>query len=164
MDFIEIVLIVVAAFILLSLARKVVIAKHATPIDPNSADWLEATRKVQASLSTARSLFEETPGSVIVKYAVTNSQGDREHVWGELLEITDESFTATMENSLVEGNPENDPPYTLSHELLEDWAVINPNGTVRGGFTIEAEIALARAEGKSPAGQAAEFEGKFIDA
>ena len=164
MNIIEIILIVVAVFFGLSIVRKALIIRRATPIDPNSAEWVEATRKAQASIQTARSLLEESPDSVLVKFPVTNSCGDREHVWGELLELTEETFTATMENSLVEGSPENDPPYTMSYDHLEDWVVFQPEGSIRGGFTIQAEIAIARAAGKRPAGQAAEFEGKFIDA
>ncbi len=164
MNLVDIILTVIAGLIALSLIRKVLIRRHAMPIDPNSAEWVEAKRKAQASISTAKSLFEENQSTVLVKFPVVNSRGDREHVWGELLEMTNESFTATMENSLVEGLPENDPPYTMSLDQLEDWAVFNPEGTIRGGFTIQAEISMARAEGKRPAGQAAEFEGKFIDA
>ena len=52
----------------------------------------------------------------------------------------------------------------MSHDNLEDWVVFEPEGSIRGGFTIQAEIEMARTEGKRPAGQAAEFEGKFVDA
>lgn len=163
MSLIEIILTVAAGVLVFSLIRKALIARRTTPIDPDSAEWLEAMLKAKTSLSTAKSLFKENPGTVLVKFPITNARGDREHVWGELLEVTDDTFTATMENSLVEGSPENDPPYTMNHDLLEDWVLFQADGTIRGGFTIQAEIAMARAQGKRPAGQAAEFEGKFID-
>lgn len=164
MNIIEIILLVAVGLLGLSLIRKALIRRRTTPIDPNSPEWIEATKKAQASLSTAKSLLEESPGPVLVKFPVTNAHGDQEHVWGELLELNDKTFSATMENSLVEGSPEKDPPYTMSHDLLEDWVVFQAEGPIRGGFTIQAEIAIARAAGKRPAGQAAEFEGNFIDA
>ncbi len=164
MELSQIILIVIAVLLGISVLRKALILRRATPIDPNSVEWIDATKKAKATLSIAKSLFEEKPGSVLVKFPVTNSLGDQEHIWGELLELTEDSFTATMENSLVEGGPDDDPPFTMPINVFEDWLVFQSDGSIRGGFTIQAEIAMARAEGKRPAGQAAEFEGKFVDA
>ena len=65
---------------------------------------------------------------------------------------------------MVEDEPATEPSYTMPHTALEDWLKFLPDGTVRGAFTVQAEIALARAEGKRPAKQARAMEGRFVDA
>jgi hypothetical protein len=145
------------------LLKRMAPRQGATAVDANSPEWRAAVLKAQASLSIAKALHDVDPGSVLVKFPVKTNRGTQEHAWGQLLTINFATFTASLESEMVESAPEASPPYTLKHSSLEDWIKFLPDGTVRGAFTVQAEIALARAEGKEPSKQAQAMEGRFVD-
>jgi hypothetical protein len=145
------------------LLRQVAIRRRATLVDPRSPEWRAAVLKAQQTIATAKRLHEAEPGSVIVKFPISTKAGTREHAWGELIAVDDKFFTASLESQMVEAEPAALGPYTLLHNELEDWAKFLPDGSVRGAFTVQAEIRLARMAGQQPSAQAQSMEGRFVD-
>lgn len=138
-------------------------AKRGTYVDPSSPDWHEATARAQASIALLRELHASGRAPVWVKYPLTNAKGETEHVWGELQQIDDILFRATLETPLIGGAPSTSPPYELGLSALEDWQVEMPDGSIRGGFTTQVEIAMARKNGRHVPSHAARMEGRFVD-
>jgi hypothetical protein len=133
-------------------------------VDPTSSEWQEAVAKAQMSIPVLRELFDSRQHLVGVKYALLNSHGEREHVWGELLELSEDSMLATLETPLRRGRPAGVPPFRTPLSDLADWQVQLPDGNIRGGFTTRLDIKLARQQGlKVPAHMLA-MESRFVDA
>jgi len=118
----------------------------------------------QASIPLLRDLHRSGQYSVGVKYPLLNSHGEREHVWGELLQLSDDSLVASLETPLRRGRPTSDPPFTVPLADLADWQVQLPDGAIRGGFTTRLDIILARQKGLRLPVHMREMEGRFVDA
>jgi hypothetical protein len=132
-------------------------------VDPDSEEWRQALRKTQQSIPVLRKLQSEVTVPVLVKYAVSSSTGEIEHVWGELERIDDSHFRATLETPMLSGDPGSAPPFDLPLSALEDWVVTLPDGSIRGGFTAQAEILWAKRRGDPIPQHIAAMDGRFRD-
>ena len=146
------------------LSQKIEQAYGMTQVDTSSALWSEAVAKARASTPLLRQLMAAKVGPVAVKYPLTSVNGETEHVWGELLDMDETSFRATLETLLVAGPPKTDGPYRLPLSELEDWLVTMPDGAIRGGYTTRAEIVLARRAGRLVPRHVAAMADRFVDA
>lgn len=55
------------------------------------------------------------------------------------------------------------PPFRLPLSALGDWQVERRDGRIRGGFTTQLEIALARRDGRHIPDHIANMEKRFVD-
>ena len=133
-------------------------------VDTTSSEWQEAVSKAQKSIPLLRELFGSRQHLVGVKYALLNSHGEREHVWGELVELSEDSLVATLETPLRRGRPTGAPPFRTPLSDLADWQVELPDGTIRGGFTTRLDIKLARKQGLKIPPHMLAMESRFVDA
>jgi hypothetical protein len=138
-------------------------ARRGQYIDPESHEWSEAITKAQASIPILRQLHESGVSPLLIKYAVLGSGGELEHVWGELRSIGSESFTATLETPMLYPPASLTPPFSLPLSTLEDWQAFLPDGSIRGGYTTQAEIGLYRQAGKKLPPHIAAMQGHFVD-
>jgi hypothetical protein len=132
-------------------------------VDPDSEVWQQALSKAQGSIPTLRELQPSAKESILVKYAIASSTGEIEHVWGELQQLDENSFRATLETPMLSGDPTPDTPFELPISAIEDWVIRQPDGSIRGGFTTQAEIQIARQQGIPLPDHIAEMEGRFCD-
>jgi hypothetical protein len=132
-------------------------------VDPDSEEWRNALNQAQATIPTLREIQRTTQESILVKYALASSSGDVEHVWGELQKLDDTTFRATLETPMLSGPPASDPPFELPVSSIEDWVVTLPDGSIRGAFTTQAEIQLAKRKGIPLPDHIATMEGRFSD-
>lgn len=156
------VVVVALVLVVFGIAARVT-RRRGTFIDPQSPEWRAAVEKARESLPVLRELHGSAPQPVWVKYAIANARGEIEHVWGELQAIDAASFRATLATPLRGGAPNDRPPFTLAWSALEDWQLQLPDGRIRGGFSTQAEIALARRTGQPVPGHVAAMEGRFVD-
>jgi hypothetical protein len=120
-------------------------------------------QKAQSTAPLLAQLHASSAVPVLVKYRLRNAKDEVEHVWGELKQISESSFTASLETPLVGGNLMNPPPYELPITALEDWQIHLPDGRIRGGYTTQAQIALTRESGGTLPPHIALMEGRFVD-
>jgi hypothetical protein len=159
--------VVILVFVMAPVVIWLVIKARPNPpgsfVDTDSPEWREAAAKAQASIPLMRELFDAGQYLVGVKYTLLNSHGEREHVWGEVLALSDDSVTATLETPLRRGRPTGVPPFRTPLSELADWQVQLPDGTVRGGFTTRLDIKLAREQGLQIPAHMLAMEGRFAD-
>jgi hypothetical protein len=132
-------------------------------IDPNSIEWTTAVSKARSTLPILHELHETDNNAAWVKYEVKTTEGTTEHVWGELQYLGEDSFRATLETPLVTGEPVDDMNEALPLSALEDWLVTLPDGTVRGAFTMQVELEVAKREGLAILPHIAAMDGRFCD-
>ena len=134
------------------------------PVDPSHPRWSEAVARARASVDEMRRLFADGVSEVLVKYPLRTKSGTTEHVWGKLLELEPEGMKVSLETQTIAPlSPEVAPPFSVAVADLEDWQVMQPDGKVRGGFTTQLQIEVARETGAKVPAHVAELEGRFID-
>jgi hypothetical protein len=163
MDNLRFIFAIAAVVLVMLLLRSRARTRKGAYIDRDSPMWSEAAAKARGSVPVLRELFAAKAGPVAVKYPLASSGGDTEHVWGELLAIDQTTFRATLETPMLAGSPAIPGPYQLPLSALEDWQVTLPDGTIRGGYTTQVEIALARQAGRPIPRHIADLEGRFAD-
>ena len=124
---------------------------------------LEARRKAQASLDVLRELYDVPGTGAQVKFVFPSDEEFVELVWGELLALRTGDFTARIVTPPRFDRSAFDPTVTLPLDELRDWQVRLADGSVRGGFTTQAEIRLRRQAGKPLPPDLAELCGRFVD-
>jgi hypothetical protein len=132
-------------------------------VDPDSEVWQEALSKAQQTIPLLRTLRGEVTEPILIKYAIPSATGAIEHVWGELLQLDESIFRVTLETPMLSGDAPSHPPFELPISAIEDWVVTLPDGSIRGAFTTQAEIQLAKASGQTLPDHVAAMEGRFCD-
>ncbi|MCA9736888.1 MAG: hypothetical protein R3E98_17180 [Gemmatimonadota bacterium] len=131
--------------------------------DMTSPPWSDAIAKARGSVPTLRELFPAHRGRIAVKFPLQTSRGELEHVWGELLELGQDSFVAGLDTPPRRGKPVGRPPYTLALSELEDWQLEMPDGAIRGGYTTRLDLERARERGQAIPDHILAMESRFVD-
>jgi uncharacterized protein YegJ (DUF2314 family) len=158
------VLVIVAitvAWMLLAWLRSRRVALATTPISAEDPLMLEAFRKARASIDVLRA-HAGGAQQAGVKFPVRNAAQEIEHVWGELESVEEEHLVARVVTPLIEG-PTPTEPMVVPLAELEDWQMFLDDGSIRGGFTTQAQIAIARREGHPIPKNVLTQEGRFVD-
>jgi hypothetical protein len=132
-------------------------------IDPDSIEWKNAVSKAHSTLAILRELCEARVDYMWVKYEIKTTEGTTEHVWGELQFLGEDSFRATLETPPVTGKLVEDMAESMPLSALDDWLVLMPDGTVRGAFTLQVELEIAKREGLKVRPHIAALDGRFLD-
>jgi len=137
--------------------------KHkVTPIDPNDPLWKSAIQHASDTIPLMRELFSQYGTEMQVKYPLTTDSGQIEHVWGQLISLDASTMTVTLATQPINAVSAR-PPFGIPLADIEDWQFVSSNGQVRGGFTTQAQIAIAKKTGSSIPPHIAESESKFVD-
>jgi hypothetical protein len=133
------------------------------PIDPKDPLWRLSTSRAQATFAVMKELFSDKSLQVLVKYPMTPASGQREHVWGLLIDLSDSEMKVTLETPPVTGDQT--PPKDLKVPVneLEDWQVQLPDGKIRGGFTTQAQMSIAKRAKLRLPWYIRQMEGRFVD-
>lgn len=133
------------------------------PIAADDPLMLKAQQQAVAGLPTLRQLFKASPRDTMVKFAFKSERGQVEHLWGDLVELGDASFTARVKTKplAANGRYQNIQEFPLSE--LEDWQVEQRDGTIRGGFSYQVIFYRTTQQlGALPKGLA-EHKVRFVD-
>jgi hypothetical protein len=155
--------VVVLALFLMGWARKRSLAARGRPVDTTDPRWTGALEKARSTIPVMRELYAQPGIEVFVKYPLESSSKEIEHVWGQLEGVNETHMSVSLETPLVTGKSPGPPPYKIALADLEDWQVMLPDGRIRGGFTTQLMIAMARESGAAPPAQIAAMKGKFVD-
>lgn len=113
-------------------------------LDPETLAWKEAVQQARDSVEELRALASGQPAAKI-RFEDRSPNGAAHYLWGTMIALSDsEVFLDGSEIPWAQAR--------LRIPLAEilDWEVVLPNGTVRGGFTKQAELALYDRAGVSP--------------
>jgi hypothetical protein len=132
-------------------------------IRPDDALMVAAYGKAQASIDKMRQLFEAQPSDVAVRYLVKTDQGAPLLVWGRLLELSQYSMSVSMETPPLSSRGSTPAPLSLPLRELKDWHVALADGSIRGSFTAQAQIAHSRRSGQSVPSNLAPLENRYVD-
>jgi len=137
-------------------------SQTARPVDTSDPIWLGAIVAAKASREEMLRLHSQYGSELLVKYPLRARNGEIEHVWGPLLEATNDAIKVGLATPPV-GGLDSEPPFVLAPHDLEDWQLYLPDGMVRGGFTTQAQIALTKKAGWPVPQHVKDMESKFVD-
>jgi hypothetical protein len=132
-------------------------------IDPNDPLFQKATEKARETVPVLLSLLETYPEEVPVKFAFTTDTKQVEHVWGTLIRLNPENFEATIDVQLRSQFGMTPEKVELPISALEDWLIRIEDEKFRGGFTIQAELQIAKRTGQKLQNHMQAMDGKFVD-
>jgi hypothetical protein len=157
---IVLVLVLVGWAVLRLLARR---ARASWRVGANHPLLLEARRKAQATLASLRELHADNAGRSQIRWAPVPGYTIAGWIWSDLLELGAESCVVAVPS--LPGFAEAQAPtqHSVSLQDLIDWEVLLPDGSVRGGFTTQAELRLAKQLGTSASEAMRHAGGKFLD-
>jgi uncharacterized protein YegJ (DUF2314 family) len=122
-----------------------------------------AMKRARLELPLLRQLFKTHPRDTSVKFAFLTDTGETEHLWGELLELQEETFKARVNTPPVthKGKFEKAQQHPVS--AIEDWQVEQRDGRIRGGFGYQVLFYRTKEKlGRLPEELAA-HQGRFAD-
>lgn len=133
------------------------------PVDPKNPLWRMSTRRAQETIPLMKQLHADKTLEVMVKYPLVTSAGEREHLWGILVDLTGSEMKVTIETPPVTDDKPLPDGFIVPIEELEDWQVDLPDGKIRGGFTTQADMILAKRAHHRMPWHVRLMEGKFVD-
>jgi len=104
----------------------------------------EATDRARATVGTVRELLPSRPQNCYVKIPFQTSSGAVEHVWAGLISLNDKDITCQILSRPVHHQGDIPSPYYCSASALEDWQVLMPDDTIRGGYTMRVMFQRAK--------------------
>lgn len=133
------------------------------PLAERDPAMLGARSLAREQLPLLRELFALSPEDTAVKFPFRTDAGQVEHVWGMLMALTADTFTARVMTPPTSQESAFEPVQTRPLAELEDWQVEQRDGRMRGGFGLQVTFAVVRRElGRLPRGLA-EHEKRYVD-
>jgi uncharacterized protein YegJ (DUF2314 family) len=113
-------------------------------IDDDDPAMLAARQQARESLSQFRALITSDAKESQVKVPFKTNGGQTEHLWAEVLSIAESAVTVRYLTPPVShtGQLEREHVHPISD--IEDWAVINRQGKIHGGYTQRVMFQRAR--------------------
>ncbi len=133
------------------------------PIATDDPLLAKAAERARQTLPTLRQLFKELPRDAMVKFAFEAEGGQVEHVWGDLLELTEETFKVRVRAPPTTAGAKLEKVQRRAVREIEDWQVQQKDGRIRGGFTtLVAFLRTKEKLGRLPEAMAA-HEGRYVN-
>lgn len=118
----------------------------AMPIDVNDPLMLQAVEKAKTTFAKFLEVYPDHKDDSTVRFRFETDTGTVENLWGDLLDINDESATVFLRTPPVDHNGELDRTMTVTHDQINDWQVEFRDGTLRGGYTNVAMLKIYERE------------------
>ena len=113
-------------------------------IDDADPAMLAAQKKARESLNRFRSLIESDAKESQVKVPFATNGGEIEHLWAEVLSLTETSISVRYLTPPVSHTGKLERVHEHPVSDVEDWVVIDRNGLIYGGYTQRVMFERAR--------------------
>ncbi len=118
----------------------------AMPIANDDPLILAAVERAKESWSQFLSIYPEHQEDSIVKFRLRTTDGEIENVWGDLLELESEAAQVYLRTPPVGNVDIPDRRMNVPFDDIVDWQVEYRDGTLRGGFTMQATYRIYERE------------------
>lgn len=111
--------------------------------DPVMAD---AISKAKDTFGKFLEIYPEHRRDSTVRFRWPSDTGTIEHVWGDLLEISEDKAKIYLRTLPASQKAPRDRTMTIDRDQINDWQVEFDDGTLRGGYTNRAVFKVIRRE------------------
>lgn len=112
--------------------------------DPLLGDW-----RGEAHFTMGRFLayVDEGGDGAFIKFPLATPKGLTEHIWGYVHFYKDGAFNVSLANEPVDESQSADGRRNVPMEDVEDWQIVNPDGSITGGYSLMALFRYHEARG-----------------
>lgn len=110
----------------------------AMPVSKDDPLMMEARRLAIENLPSLRKLFPDHQHDTTVRFGLQVKSGNTEHVWGDLLELGEETAKVYLRTPPVEEADIQDRNLTIPVADIDDWQIEMTDGAILGGYTNQA--------------------------
>jgi uncharacterized protein YegJ (DUF2314 family) len=103
--------------------------------DANDPALLIAQAEARRSIGRFRTLFDDKPNESQVKIPFATNGGQTEHLWAEVLSLSEASMTVRYLTPPVSHSGRLERVHDHQISDIEDWVVIDQQGHIHGGYT-----------------------------
>jgi uncharacterized protein YegJ (DUF2314 family) len=135
----------------------------ARPVSPDDPLMVEAVQKARSSLDRMRTLYPEHCTDTVVRFPLRTKSGRIEQVWGDLLELGNDTAKVYLRTPPVEDAELSDRTIEVALADISDWQIEMRDGSLRGGFTNRAMFRIFEREEGAPHPAAKEQLARFKD-
>lgn len=134
-----------------------------SPVPNSDPLMMKAIAKAREQLGTLRELQRASPDDTMVKVPFTTDTGVLEHLWGDVLELTETQVKVRIRTMPTAHEGRFQKVQTRPIEDIEDWQVEQRNGTVRGGFGYQVMFLRTREQTGTLPAELLKHEKRFVD-
>ena len=116
-------------------------------IDFNSPELLASKDQARATLGYFTQQAEKHIDGAFVKFPLQTDEDFTEHIWGYVHHYADEVFNISVANDTF-ATGEYGMRMDVPEADVEDWMIMLPDGTVKGGFSIIAGFRYLENKGR----------------
>lgn len=131
-------------------------------IDPDDPLFLRARARARETTDLMLSLHRSHPGEVLVKLPWKTDHGETERVWAGLRGADGTRLLVRMVSQPVAHDGPVPEDLRVPVDGIDDWCLQAEDG-VRGAWSVQAELAMARRAGLQVPAHIAEMQGRFLD-
>jgi uncharacterized protein YegJ (DUF2314 family) len=118
----------------------------AMPVSSDDPLMLEAVETGKSTFSKFMEIYSDHKSDSTVRFRFETDTGAIENLWGDLLEIDDNTATVYLRTPPIHHNGELERKMTIERDQINDWQVEFPDGTLRGGYSNRAVFKIYERE------------------
>lgn len=111
------------------------------PPDLKCPELDTSVKLAQASLPEFIEEVEKGIDGAYIKFPLQTPQGLIEHIWAYVHFHRDGRFNVTLANDPIDEEQDSEGRRDVPAEEVEDWQIMSPDGSIRGGYSIAALFA-----------------------
>lgn len=131
-------------------------------IDPQDPLFLRAQARARETTDLMLSLHRIHPGEVLVKLPWKTDRGETERVWAELHGADGTQLLLRLVSRPLAHDGPVPEELRVPVDGIDDWSLQAADG-VRGAWSVQAELAMARRAGLPVPAHIAQMQGRFLD-
>ncbi len=116
---------------------------HLQFVDPNNELWTKGKTKATATLDTFTAFYPQYPTTSFIKFTHDGPSGFKEDIWAKVTSMGPGYVGIVVEAKYLKEN-ENEVNRELPLGQVIDWMIELPNGLIRGGYTTQALLLIAK--------------------
>lgn len=109
-------------------------------VDENDKYMVSAKKQAAATLDTFFALYPQHTDSAFVRFSFEPTKGHVEHLWGKVTKLDSLHFHVQLKRKQGSEDIYYPDDLELRYDRMEDWMIHLQNGTIRGGYTVQAML------------------------
>jgi uncharacterized protein YegJ (DUF2314 family) len=119
------------------------------PPDLKCPELETAVARARATLPEFIAEVAKGIDGAFVKFPLVTPQGFTEHIWAYVHFYADDRFNVSLANTPYDQKMESDGRRDVPASEVEDWQIMNPDGTIRGAYSLVALFEYWTSQGHS---------------
>jgi uncharacterized protein YegJ (DUF2314 family) len=135
-----------------------------TPPNLTCPELEESVKQAQKSLPDFIRQVEKNIDGAFIKFAIKTTQGLTEHIWAYVHSYREGIFNVSLANKPIDPKEPAEGRRDVPAEQVEDWQIMQPDGHIRGAFSLIALFRYRENRGKKLSPKMKKQKAQLMDA